>query len=310
MEGPMEEGLLERKIGVSKFRSKKSFIKLDQETVKTASELAKVFPVIAIDPSSFELLEGGPSIRRSMLDWLVFHVKPDFLPAYKDYSKCLKQRNILLRSDKIVRSELLHWDRLLCHTGAQLEAARVSAAKELVETLNTQFLSMLDLDGLKIDVEFRSGWPRESQGKSDGTPVERQDQHSTRNTQSELDPDSLLGFLDLSFDRDKQQGFSSIGSHKFDLQIKADSKPAAEILSRGQKKQLVICLYLSLAKLFYKYKQQRPVFLLDDLPSELDSEKLAWLLETVNKSKAQAFLTTIDASLVKSVMEPQGVNVS
>jgi DNA replication and repair protein RecF len=50
-----------------------------------------------IDPQSTDIIDHGAKPRRQLLDWLMFHVEPEFYFAWQYYSRALKQRNSLLK---------------------------------------------------------------------------------------------------------------------------------------------------------------------------------------------------------------------
>jgi len=129
---------LKRSVGIERKRSREQTVKLDKEPVRSSSELAESLAMIAIEPKSFDFIEGGPSERRALLDWLLFHVKHDFLSVLKDYQNCLKQRNILLRRDKISRLDLQHWDLLLCQRASAIDAERSKLVEKLAQCFDDE----------------------------------------------------------------------------------------------------------------------------------------------------------------------------
>ncbi|HZH04215.1 MAG TPA: DNA replication and repair protein RecF, partial [Myxococcaceae bacterium] len=50
-----------------------------------------------------------------------------------------------------------------------------------------------------------------------------------------------------------------------------------------------------------------PLLLLDDVSSELDPERNAYLMSYLARSGAQVFLTTTDASLVRNAVSPESL---
>src|SRR5690625_7989735 len=54
------------------------------------------------------------------MDWLVFHVEPQFFTTWKGVQRCLKHRNSLLRRDRIDGPELAVWDRELARLSHSL----------------------------------------------------------------------------------------------------------------------------------------------------------------------------------------------
>ena len=58
-----------RNLGVSRLRDGDFQIRIDGQSVRSASQLAHALPLQLINPDSFRLLEGNPRIRRQFLDF-------------------------------------------------------------------------------------------------------------------------------------------------------------------------------------------------------------------------------------------------
>ena len=71
--------------------------RIDGNPTASSADLAAVLPVQVIDPEVHELVQGGPKERRQFVDWGVFHVKHEFLVAWRRYRRALLQRNQGLR---------------------------------------------------------------------------------------------------------------------------------------------------------------------------------------------------------------------
>lgn len=273
------DGDEQHKLGIQRRRGAALELKLDGEPLASTAQLAKLLPCLALDPSSFDLLDASPSGRRALLDWLVFHVKHEFYPAWKAYQRCLKQRNMLLRRDKLEDSELDYWDALLVEQALILERCRYEVRHDIAEALK-QLLSASEAPLSELSLEYKSGWP----SLDNAMFKEPSKLHTV-----------LLDALRSHRTRDLKQGFTGIGSHKFDLLFRVAKQPAAELLSRGQKKTCIVCLFLALGTCYRRaeHTQSSPIYLLDDLASELDQEHLSYLLGRLNEQRAQCFISTV-----------------
>lgn len=259
--GLLQRGTVELPMGVSRHRSGDTQFKVAGETVQSSAKLAENLPLQVINADSFSLLSGPPSVRRQFFDWLVFHMKPDFGQHWKQVRRCLKQRNSLLRHDKIGYSDLLPWDHEICRLSDTIQGAR----QECLELFKEAYKPFVAEASVSLD--YVSGW------KAD-TPLSEQ--------------------LERNFDRDKQQGYTSIGPHKSELKIKQGSISAAEVLSRGQQKTLITALHLAAASAFTKASGRYCVFLIDDMPAELDADHIQLLGSWLNQLGGQIFITGVD----------------
>ncbi len=270
-------------VGLKRGRSGPFVIKLDGRAVKSASILAKQLPLLVINSNSFRLLEGGAQERRRFFDWLVFHVKHPFQDTWNQLLKCYKQRNILLRHDKISYSEVEPWDIEIARLSNTVNDYRIECFKMFEHT----FKDIVDplAGGLfaSIEMEFKSGW--------------------RSNT------DSYLDQLKASFVKDRAYGYSTIGSHKADFTVKMRGASAVDILSRGQQKTVISALYIAQATVLSEVVGSRAIFAIDDLPAELDQQNQRLIGSWLTKLGSQVFVTGIDSLCAKQIW-PESIELS
>jgi DNA replication and repair protein RecF len=269
-------------VGVQKFRNGRGLIRVAGETVRSASTLAKQLPLLIINADSFQLIEGSPAQRRQFLDWMVFHVKPGFSRLWKDLQKILKQRNSLIRRDKIGYSDLEPWDVELVRVAHGIDAAR-SEVFTLFAPLFSQLETEFTGPSLKIELEYSRGW--------DGNK-------------------NLESVLKADFERDRRAGYTRHGPQRADITILARQKPAVEVLSRGQEKALICAMTIAQAQLYQQCMGQDCVFLVDDLLAELDiahSQKLVSWLTALN---GQVLVTGVSKEAVTAAWKNEDTAMS
>jgi DNA replication and repair protein RecF len=93
---------------------------------------------------------------------------------------------------------------------------------------------------------------------------------------------------------DKKHGATQNGPHRADLVVKAGSRLAIETLSRGQQKILVSALKIAQGVLLSQALDRSCVYLVDDLPAELDRTNRQKVLEKLVGLKGQLFVTCVD----------------
>ena len=101
-------------------------------------------------------------------------------------------------------------------------------------------------------------------------------------------------YLIDSREKDAQRGFTQAGAHRADLKVKVGKLAAADVLSRGQQKLLVAALRLAQGKLLQKQTGRRPIYLVDDLPAELDKRHRERFVEALFDTGSQVFITCVD----------------
>jgi len=264
-----------RKIGVSRSRTQPAQIRIDGEQIRSMASLAELLPDQLLTADSFDLIEGGPALRRQFLDWGVFHVEHGFLTHWQALKKCIKHRNSLLRHGKISLSSLTAWDRELADHGVAVDACRrryLTDYQEIFRPIVDRICGIED-----VVLEYRRGWPEEQ---------------------------DLLDVLSEHHARDTQQGFTGSGPHRADIKIRVGGKSAADVLSRGQEKILVCALRLAQAHMLKASSKHDCLFLVDDLPSELDADHRLRLCKELETLQAQCFITCIEPGELGAVWSP------
>jgi DNA replication and repair protein RecF len=117
-------------------------------------------------------------------------------------------------------------------------------------------------------------------------------------TEAEL-ASALATQLDSRLPRDAERGFTSVGPHADDLEISLGSHSARQYASQGQARALVLAWKVAEIENLHATNGFLPLLLLDDVSSELDPERNAFLMNYLAESGAQTFLTTTDAGLVQ-----------
>jgi DNA replication and repair protein RecF len=244
--------------------------------VHRASELAQWLPAQIIHPESHQLISGGPKGRRRFLDWGVFHVEPGFQALWRRYDKALKQRNAALRSRGQTPVDQA-WNSELDMAGAEIDRMRRRYVAELGEIMPGFISAMMERPDFGLD--YYPGW------------------ESCRN--------SLLQELTQTLAHDRRRGFTCSGPHRADLIFNYQGQPAAQVISRGQQKLLVIALFLAQAELLTRKTGRSSVLLFDDLAAELDTAHRQKVLAVLEGMAVQVFITALD----KDAIQPEGADV-
>ncbi len=240
--------------------------RIDGRETRRISEFAATLPLVLIEPDSHRLIDGGPDRRRQYLDWQLFHVEPSYLDAWQRYARLLRQRNAGLRTGASIA------------TLAAVEAPMVQAAQRINSLRTTQVKALSAeiealLDALKfrlpgqIDLRYRPGHP--------------------------ADADLATALADQQAS-DQERGFTQRGPHRAELVLTCEGHPASVELSRGQQKLLAIILLLAQLSLFQRHASHRPMLLLDDPVSELDTGHLDQLLDWIEGQDFQSWVTATE----------------
>lgn len=254
-------------------RSGKKFVKLDGVKIRKASELLKNVYIVIFSPEDLKIVKDEPEKRRKFIDRELCQIKPAYYDSLSNYKKVLLQRNTYLKESIIEPSILDIWDMQLSRYGAQVMHRR----NEFIEKLN--YISS------EIHGNITGG--RENLKLKYSPNVEYiEDAYEQENYLYEL--------LKKSFDNDLKQRTTTKGPHKDDLEFYIDGINARSFGSQGQQRTCALSLKLAEISIIEEETGEKPILLLDDVMSELDSVRQKFLVKSLED--IQLFITTTEMS--------------
>jgi DNA replication and repair protein RecF len=235
-------------------------------------------------PERLELVKGAPAARRAHLDQLVAALWPARAETRTAYSRALAQRNALLgriRAGACGPGALDAWDAELARHGVRLMADR----GEAVDGLRAAFAELAGRLGLPGDAELRY------RPRSDAT-----------------DEEGLAAELGGRRAADLERGFTAHGPHRDELQLQLDGLALRAYGSQGQQRTALLALLFAERELLAERRGRPPLMLLDDVMSELDTERRE-LLAGLLRSGGQAVVTATEPEHVPGAEESELVRV-
>jgi len=259
-------------------RGREAFV--DGKPVRDLSQYFGGVSVVAFTPDDLAVIKGGPDGRRRFLDRAVFNRFPSHLEAARDYARALKQRNRLLKEGAEPTVLDAHNEEL-ARLGARIAVSRAALIAELEPRAAQGFAAIAPEDGpLGLRYEPRD-IPAEARGEEEAARA------------------ALLLGLRRSTARDVERGFTSVGPHTHDLELLFGDRPARTYASQGQQRAIVLALKIGEIENLRAVLGRAPLLLLDDVSSELDPARNAYLMGYLRASGLQVFLTTTDERLVR-----------
>jgi DNA replication and repair protein RecF len=253
-------------IAIQKSLTSPTVMRLNNSPCLSASELARFLPSQVVYQDVFQIIDAGPAVRRSVLDWGLFHVKQHYYDLWRNYRRALKQRNALLR-DKVPSHAYTPWNTVLSDLATEIDVLR----QEYLQVLQTRFqLVLSSLSDIQCELRYFKGWDRKGENKS------------------------LASILADSLTVDQQYQYTRYGSHQAELLFTTGDWKVKHYLSRGQQKMVLFALKVAQAQLL----SRSCVFLLDDLFAELDAFHADKLLGCIAETPGQFFLTAYDDALI------------
>ncbi len=264
-------------LGVQKTQQKSLIHRLNGENIKRKTDVLALLPVQLICHESFQLLDAGPKYRRKFLDWGVFHVEPDFLQHWQQAQKAIEQRNAAIKA-QLSKAQVQLWDEPLITATKAIHTLRERYINDLLPLAQAMIQQWLGV--FEIEISYYAGWDVQL-------------------------PYSAV--LKQQYAKDWQYKCTQYGPHRADLVIKANGVPADEILSRGQQKLLVCALKLAQGALLREALDKPCLYLLDDLPAELDESRIVALTQTFATLGSQVVITGIDSSRLADLTNNAGL---
>lgn len=144
-------------ISIQKSNASATQIKLNNQLCFTTSQLAYALPCQIIYADIFQIIDAGAAERRALLDWGLFHVKPNYLHVWKEYKRVLKQRNALLKQ-QAPYEQFVPWDEQLSLIAKELNLLR----HEYFAVWNELFQQVLaELSDVSCSLSYYKGWDKE-----------------------------------------------------------------------------------------------------------------------------------------------------
>ena len=239
--------------------------------LKSPSQMAGKFNATVFSPNDLGLVRDGPSSRRRFLDIAIGQLYPSYIAALKNYMRAVTQRNSIIkdyRYDGTLSVMLDVFEDEIAANGAKITEIRKKYINRLGEFLPSVY------DGLssgreRLETEYISASENEN----------------------------LRIALLESRKTDMFTGTTSIGPHRDDIEFKINGISVRSFGSQGQKRSVALALKLSEAEVIKKISGEYPVFLLDDVMSELDPERQNYILNHIKG--IQSFITCCDPSNVE-----------
>ncbi|RKU12636.1 DNA replication/repair protein RecF [Candidatus Poribacteria bacterium] len=268
-------------------------LKTDGVLQQRRSDWIGQFNVVVFAPESLELVKGPPTSRRRWLDLFLSQLNREYLEELQRYRGILQHRNALLKRlsvGKELVEEIAIWDGLLVESGVALIGARHAALARLSGIVETTHLSLTGeqerlllqyIPGIECTITELSDIANLSAHFQDALAKARRDE--------------------------LRRGVTLIGPHRDDFTLvletsNGDEAPLREtartFASQGQCRTIALALKLAELEFIREDTGAAPLFLLDDVLSELDMERRAYLLAYLQDVNAQTVITATDKDVM------------
>ncbi len=235
--------------------------------IKSVKEMLGNFRAVLFYPDHLGLVKDSPEERRSFLNIAIGQCFPYYINIYTGYKNTLENRNALLKMASkglyVENGELESWSYSLSEYASGIYMER------------KEYIKKLELYAKKIMNEI-------SDGKEELSLVYKSDIKEEVKTQKEAKEEYLKIFLSDS-EREIHAGTSLFGPHRDDIEILINGKSARHFASQGQQRSAVLSIKLAEGEVIREIYGEYPVFLFDDVLSELDDKRKKYVLSGIEE---------------------------
>ena len=264
----LEKENVETRVDMHLRKNKSKGIAIDGQKIKKAADLMGLLNVVFFSPEDLSIIKDGPAERRRFADMELCQLDSFYLYNLNHYNKIIGQRNKLLK-DMYFQPELKEtlniWDSQLVSFGSKIIERREQFVKQLGDII---FDIHKKLSGGKEELVIA------------------------------YEPDvSIEDFekqMKYNQDKDIRLKQTTTGPHRDDFSFVVNEVDIRKYGSQGQQRTAALSLKLSEIELVKKISKDTPVLLLDDVLSELDSNRQNYLLNSIGNIQTIISCTGLD----------------
>ena len=253
-------------LGVEIFKSgSKRFYKNKIKVSKT-SEIIGDFRAVLFCPSHLGIIKDAPSVRRRFLDVAISQLRPIYLKMLSKYNNVLENRNVILK----------------------LEPSKRRQYEGMLDVYSDELSSLCaDIAGMRIDyIKKLDHWVKvffeEMTGGKEVPKITYESNAKENDFESrEALKKRYLSLLRDNLEKEYRSGATLYGIHKDDLKIELNGRDARFYSSQGQSRSIALAMKMAEGEISREYSGEYPVFLFDDVLSELDENRRSFIISKI-----------------------------
>ncbi|MDR2502537.1 MAG: DNA replication/repair protein RecF [Oscillospiraceae bacterium] len=242
--------------------------------LRRASDFTGTLSAVLFTPEDLELVRGGAETRRRMLDLCISQLRPRYAGALSDFNRLYAHKNRILRDfreNPSLLPPLRDFNAGLSETGAALIYYRAAFILKLRERARAVHL---ECSGSAEELSLTYKTVR-------GVDAENPDRRTIL--------DAILTRQEELYDAELSSGQCLVGAQRDDVEITINGVAARNFASQGQARTAALSMKFAERDLMSEDTGRAPLLLLDDVLSELDAARRAYVLERIGGG--QAFIT-------------------
>lgn len=248
-----EDGRRTQQLELCYLKNGRKFCRKNGMALKKMSEFIGNFRAVIFCPEYLSVVKDGPSERRAYMDGALAQLDGAYLFALQSYNTALAQRNRLI-AEYTFHPEPFHetgefWEQQLAETAEMISFKRAAYIESIEKEVRQIFAEMTE----------NSETPRLIYKR----PMKKEE---------------YLRLYSENRARELKAGVTLFGVHRDDIEIFLNDRPARNFASQGQQRSLAVAMKLAEGQVSYAKTGEYPVFLLDDILSELDDRRKRFIV--------------------------------
>lgn len=258
----------EQNITMRLFRTRKRVVEQNKVRLSRMSEMIGQYRTVLFCPEHLSIVKEGPALRRNFLDVAISQLRPLYLSTLQRYNKVLAERNKLLkdaaRDMRTFRNTIEFW------------SAQLADGASVIARMRAEYLSGISGHVKDCFKDMTGGREEPTLGYVSGCLSDGADMTDAASLRERY-YEKLTG----NYEKEIGAGSTLYGTHRDDIEMCINGRPARQFASQGQQRSFALALKLGEGEICREETGEYPVFLFDDVFSELDSGRRAYLCEKI-----------------------------
>lgn len=239
-------------------------------------EMIGSFKSVLFYPDDLGLVKNGPEERRNFINVAISQCFPSYIKTYSDYKVALENRNSLLKFIQkgmyVDKKEISAWSESMAEYASHIYLFRQDYIRKINDFAKKILLEISDKKE-DLSLFYKSNIEEYS-------------------SEREKIKEEYIKVFSSDIEREIAVGSSLFGPHRDDVEIYINGKKAKNFASQGQQRSIVLALKLAEGEVIREICGEYPVFLFDDVLSELDEERRRYVLSGIGEK--QIIITACD----------------
>lgn len=255
-----------------------------------AKDIIGEIPLVVLSPDLKVITAGSPQDRRDFIDKLLSQSSRIYLEKLMNHKKIIRQRNNLLGNQK---------------NGYNIDRHLLDSYTEIMIDLAADILLFRAKFIKDFSTYFIESYKQISKNKESVNLIYYPNSINHLLDNQEVNKENLIEIFNKIYNsignEEIRRGITLFGPQKDELVININGSVAKDSASEGQHKTLLISLKFAELNFLKDKKNETPIVLLDDIFSELDSERAEQVFELLHLNSTQTFITMTDPGYVREI---------